>query len=503
MADLSVHEIVCKSRGFGVSSAVSSRKLLVKLGLSLLGLLLVSQVSAQVSRYSLAEKAWLDDRQNLKVGVVEISPPILYFEAGQAMGLAADYLRALAAKLGLNLDLVNYNSVEAMVEALRFGEIDLVGAMVHSAATPSDLHFSRPYITLPTALYAKQKLTVKQLAGLDGQEVAVMSGTIWEELLPHYLPGLRTQSFATLESALQSVIDGSMPVYLGDTASVDYLLAEGRFKGLKVAQQLDLTMDVALVTHANSPALHSLLQKAIDRLSLEELHEIWNHWPEVEHTLPSQSNFFVYLLWGVLLISWSVILMWIVNKRSKRGLEHHRSKTRRSIKRLRKREELLKHKLMEIKHKTKRYRNRTKSLRRQIDFTNGVLPCATWTWDPAKGECLWEEEMFTLLGMEVEQFTPTSESFLDLVHPQDRELVAPLFAENSIEPSKISYRLVLPDGMEMVLLQYSHIVGAEDSDDVRRVSICWRIDQYTGASKRQHLSIVPNTTPISDEERGD
>ncbi|MCG7932543.1 MAG: transporter substrate-binding domain-containing protein [Candidatus Thiodiazotropha weberae] len=451
----------------------------------------------------MAEKAWLDDRQNLKVGVVEISAPILYFEAGQTMGLAADYLRALAAKLGLNLDLVNYNSVDALVEGLRSGEIDLIGAMVHSATTPADLHFSRPYISLPTALYAKQKLSVKEIAGLQGQEVAVTTGTIWEELLPHYLPGIKSRSFASLESALQSVVDGRMPVYLGDTTSVEYLLAGGRFKGLKVTQQLDLTMDVALVTHAATPALHSLLQKAIDRLSLDELHEIWNNWPEVENTLPNQSSFFVNLLWGVLLISWSLILIWIVNRRSKHGLEHHRSKTRRSIKRLRKREELLKHKLLELKHKTKRYRSRAKSLRRQVDFTNHVLPCASWAWDPAKGECLWEEDMFALVGMKEGDFQPTSDAFLELVHPQDRELVSPLFVENSIEPSKISYRLILPDETEMVLLQYSHIVGAEDNEDARRVSICWRIDQYTGGSKRQHLSIVPTTAPISDEESGE
>ncbi|MCW4230653.1 MAG: ABC transporter substrate-binding protein, partial [Candidatus Thiodiazotropha taylori] len=92
---------------------MSSRTLLIKLGIGLLGLFLVGQAVAQVSRYSLAEKAWLDDRQNLRVGVVEISAPILYFEAGQTMGLAADYLRALAAKLGLNLDLVTYTSADA------------------------------------------------------------------------------------------------------------------------------------------------------------------------------------------------------------------------------------------------------------------------------------------------------------------------------------------------------------------------------------------------------
>jgi ABC-type amino acid transport substrate-binding protein len=482
---------------------VCSRTLLIKFIISLLGLLLVGSVSAQVSRYSLAEKAWLDERQTLKVGVVEISAPILFFEGGQAMGLATDYLRVLSYKLGLDLDLVKYDSVDALMVGLRSGEVDLIGAMVHSIATPPDLHFSRPYISLPAALYAEQKLSAKQLTGLQGQQVAVTEGSIWDEQLPQYIPDIQTKTFATVESALQAVVDGRIPVYLGDTSSVDYLFAEGRFKQLKATQQLDLTMDVAMATHASSPALHSLLQKAMDRVSLDELHEIWNHWPEVERTVPYQSNFFAYLLWGLLLIIWSVILVWVVNKRSKQGLEHHRTKTRRSIKRLRRREELLKHKLIELKLKTKRYRNRAKSLRRQVDFTNGVLPCASWSWDPAKGECLWEEDMYALVGLDEEAFKSTSESFLELVHPQDKELLAPLFTENSTEPSKLSYRLQLPDETELWLLQYSHIVGSEESGDVKRVSICWRIDQYSDTPKRQHLSIVPDTAVNSDEEVGE
>ncbi|MES9853534.1 MAG: transporter substrate-binding domain-containing protein [Candidatus Thiodiazotropha sp. L084R] len=477
--------------------------LLQKLGLGLLGLFLAGQVCAQVSRFNLAEKQWLDDHQNLKVGMVAMTAPVLFFEGGQAMGLAADYLRALSSKTGLNLDVVKYSNRERLEQGLREGEIDLIGAMVHSASSPADLHFSRPYLNLPAGLYARGKISGQGLAGLASGDVAVLAGSIWEEVLPHYMPGLRAKSFPTLEAALQSVFDGGIQVYLGDAASVDHLLKTGQFNGLKSNQQLDLTLDVSLVTHASTPALHSLLQKSMDRLSEEEIHEIWNNWPGIERPLPYQSGFLVYLLWGVLLIAWSLLLVWIVKKRSKKGLEHHRSKTRRSIKRLRRREELLKHKLMHIKHKTKRYRNRSKRLQHQITFMGEVLPSASWSWDSASGDCLWEDDMFTLTGLEKGEFEPTMERFLALVHEQDRVLVEPLFNKATSEANKIRYRLVLPDGREMHLLQYSHLEEVVDEKEPKRVCICWRIDNYTGVQKQQHLSVVPEPTPIQDENAGD
>ncbi|MES9977853.1 MAG: transporter substrate-binding domain-containing protein, partial [Candidatus Thiodiazotropha sp. 6PLUC5] len=222
--------------------------LLQKLGMGLLGLFLAGQVCAQVSRFNLAEKQWLDDHQNLKVGVVQMTAPVLYFEGGQAMGLAADYLRALSSKTGLNLDIVKYNNSERLEQGLREGEIDLIGAMVHSASSSTDLHFSRPYLNLPAALYGKGKITAQGLADIAGGEIAVLAGSIWEEVLPHYLPGLRAKSFPTLDAALQSVLDGRIQVYLGDAASVDHLLKVGQFNGLTASQRLDLTLDIALVT---------------------------------------------------------------------------------------------------------------------------------------------------------------------------------------------------------------------------------------------------------------
>ena len=474
--------------------------LLRKLGLCLLGVLLASQVLAQVSRFSLAEKDWLDKHKTLTVGVVEMTAPILFYQGGQPMGLAADYLRALAGKLGLYLDIVKFSDQRSLMLALRDGDVDLVGAAVHTATSPGDLHFSRPYLNLPAALYATGKIAGRGLAGLEGLDVSVLAGSIWEEVLPHYMPGLRTKPAANLDQALKSVLDGGAQVYLGDAASVNHLLKSGQYSGLHERQRLDLTLDVALATHAADPILHSLLQKAIDRLSEDEIHEIWNNWPGVERPVPYQSGFIGYLLWGVLLVLWSLLLVWVVKKRSKQGLEHHRSKTRRSIKRLRHREELLKHKLMHIKHKTKRYRNRSKSLRRQIDFTNEVLPSASWSWNPATGECSWEDDMFDLTGLDKETFTPTPESILERVPEQDRALLEPLFRDDNREASRISYRLQLPDGGEKHLLQYSHYVSDEADNGGRRVGICWNIADYIGVSKRQPLAIVHSASSQPPEE---
>lgn len=45
----------------------------------------------------------------------------------------------------------------------------------------------------------------------------------------------------------------------------------------------------------------------------------------------------------------------------------------------------------------------------------------TWEWDLESGVVMWSEMIWRLLGLEVDEITPTAESFLEFIHPDDRE----------------------------------------------------------------------------------
>ncbi|MET0067335.1 MAG: transporter substrate-binding domain-containing protein [Candidatus Thiodiazotropha sp.] len=470
-----------------------------RLWLCLLGAILAGSASAQVSRFNLAEKAWLDQHQKLKVGVVSMTAPVLFFESGQPMGLASDYLRVLATKLGLYLDLLAYPDDQQLADALRSGEVDVVGAAVHTTRSPSDWQFSRPYLSLPAALYSEGSLKGQGLSAVDGLTVALIAGSIWEDLLPHYLPGIRTLPGRDLEQALDSVMRGQAQAYLGDAASVDYLLDSGRYDGLRKVRRLDLTLDIALATARDDTPLHTLLQKSLDRFNEDELNDVWSNWPGVENTQPRESGFLSFLLWTLLWVIWSLLLVWIVSRRFRRRLDHHREKTRRSIKRLRRREELLKQKLLHLKHKTKRYRQRTKALSKQADFVNALMPSASWRWNPANGECEWDEEMFGLLKLEPVSFKPTREAILELLSGDDRGALEALFDDSRRKPSRLSLDFSLPDGTVVTLLQFSHYLSGSDGDEGQRVAICWDVTGYGDVAPENAEEPSGDAAPLSQE----
>lgn len=449
------------------------------IGLCLLGFAICSQGVAQVSRYNPAEKGWLADHQYLRAGVVPMTPPILYVERSQSKGLVPDYLRALADKLGLQLQIQHFPDQEALLLALREGVVDMIGAAVQTHLSPPDLHFTRPYLNLPAALFTTDRIADKELTALDGLEISVVTGSIWEEGIPHLLPSLNVMAFNDLGQALQAVIADRAQAYLGDAASVNHLLSTTEnYAGLKEMMRLDMTVDVAVATLYTEPVLQSLLQKGLDRLSREDMHDIWYHWQDVESPVKQGGDVVTHISWGLFMLLWSLLLAWVVRRHSQKALAHHRSKTKRSIRRLRRRENLLKQKLMSLKHKTKRYRYRAKSLRQQVDFLSEVLPSCAWSWDPTDEICQWDDEMYLMAGQERGGFKPVPASILNLVHEQDRKHVAQLFDHDNRDEIRITYRLQLPAGGERRVLDYSHYVPGECEGSGKRVGICWDVDNY-------------------------
>ena len=52
-----------------------------------------------------------------------------------------------------------------------------------------------------------------------------------------------------------------------------------------------------------------------------------------------------------------------------------------------------------------------------------LAPMGIWEWDVKKNELWWSKNVYTILGTEEKKFEKTYEGFLNLIHPEDREIV--------------------------------------------------------------------------------
>jgi PAS domain S-box-containing protein len=85
---------------------------------------------------------------------------------------------------------------------------------------------------------------------------------------------------------------------------------------------------------------------------------------------------------------------------------------------------------------------------RQLDEAQELAGVGSWTLVPSTRQISWSRQMYRIMGRDAETFTPTADSVLPHVHPEDRDRVidAVRQASRSGASYEMSYRMVRPDG---------------------------------------------------------
>ena len=90
----------------------------------------------------------------------------------------------------------------------------------------------------------------------------------------------------------------------------------------------------------------------------------------------------------------------------------------------------------------------------------------SWAWDVASKRIFWSAEMFQIFGFDPKTTTPTTENYLQSIHPDDRASIeaaaSELYKGNDAE---YSYRIVLPDNSMKYVRTIAHAV-TNDSGQV-------------------------------------
>lgn len=71
-----------------------------------------------------------------------------------------------------------------------------------------------------------------------------------------------------------------------------------------------------------------------------------------------------------------------------------------------------------------------------------------WDWDPGSGRVVWSKEVEALYGLEPGSYDGTFETYMSLIHPEDRPVVAQLIGQVSERGGEfaVEHRAVWPDG---------------------------------------------------------
>jgi polar amino acid transport system substrate-binding protein len=165
-------------------------------------LAIISLVTALISTFSNPAIAAQDTLAKVKqkgvlvAGVKDSLPPFGYVDekTRQIVGYDVDFVKAIADKLGVKLELKAVTSASRMPQ-LTEGNIDIIAAtMTKTPERGRQIDFSNTYF-LTGQKFLVKKGTVKSLADLDGKKIGTAKGSTSEQNAAKAVPSATILSF--------------------------------------------------------------------------------------------------------------------------------------------------------------------------------------------------------------------------------------------------------------------------------------------------------------------
>jgi PAS domain S-box-containing protein len=100
-----------------------------------------------------------------------------------------------------------------------------------------------------------------------------------------------------------------------------------------------------------------------------------------------------------------------------------------------------------------------------------IARLGNWDWDVLSNELRWSDEIYSIFGLAPAEFKVTYESFLEHVHPGDREKVEQAVSESLKTENRysIEHRVLRPDGEVRVVREQAEILRNETGKATRMV----------------------------------
>ncbi len=208
--------------------------------------------------------------------------PFNYHEEGREKGFSIDYMNLLAKKIGIEVEYISGPSWGQFLDLLKTKQLDVMLNIINTPDRREYILFTQSYLEPFTAIFSRDDYQqAASLKDLHGETVALPEGFYTEELIKRYYPQINLLLTKDLKDALDAVAQKKATAAIGEFCVINYLLKKHQISGIKAASTIEdprFSNKLNLGIRNDWPLLQSILQKAIEKVSDEELLYLRDKW---------------------------------------------------------------------------------------------------------------------------------------------------------------------------------------------------------------------------------
>ncbi|WP_228779435.1 ATP-binding protein [Rouxiella silvae] len=238
-----------------------------------------------VSNLSLPTEVLLNGLQNpwrgktLRIGILsDNTSPYNILIGSDYYGLNADYLNYVEQVTGIHFFLSGYNSPQALQQALKMQQIDLIFGLPENQL-PKGVWASKPYYVSPLRVLRSRQNARQIMVNSQGSEIAISKMTGMQAYSRIRKLTANITSFDNNLQAIYSLLNGKSDYMIADEASASFIIDQLQLGQIYQVETTALSFgNLSFVFNGQRPALLTLLNQTISGTPMEVMNQLQGRW---------------------------------------------------------------------------------------------------------------------------------------------------------------------------------------------------------------------------------
>jgi len=270
------------------------------------------------------EKSFIKNNKFTASTTITWSPFTYESKDGQVVGLSVEYLKLIAAKTGLEINIDKVDNFTKILNMIESKKTDMSIASSFTKDREKYAIFSKPYDSFPIAIAINSdRKFIHKTSFLEGKKVAVGKNYSAYKLLKEKYPLINFVMVSNTNEAIKLVDEKQ--VY----AAVDILpvlqqaiLSKEYYNSVKIGGITDIHFDLQIMMRNDLVHLKNIIDKAINNINTEDRNKIYKNWIRGKEIYSVNYDLFyktvfLFVVIIILIIFWNNKLRIEVKKRKR------------------------------------------------------------------------------------------------------------------------------------------------------------------------------------------
>ncbi|MCK9444898.1 MAG: transporter substrate-binding domain-containing protein [Tissierellaceae bacterium] len=263
------------------------------------------------------EKAWLDEHKDeIRIGHTIDYPPVEFSSNGKYVGISADYFKLLERKLGIAIEMVEFDNFDDLITQVQNRELTGITAATKTPERSKYLDFTIPYIDNPNVIITRknfsENLTFEKLANTS-MDIIVIEGYDIIEFLNERFPKLEYRTVKSPSDGMRMVAFGEADAMIIEIMSANAEIERDNISNLMVNVETPYESNLSIATRNDWPILNQIFNKGLSQITDYERKVIEEKWMPLRQKGMLQNKYFWVAILAfvlVLIVIIIVISMW-------------------------------------------------------------------------------------------------------------------------------------------------------------------------------------------------